>query len=336
MIRCHVRDFPDMAGIWIMQKLNADASAGEKLLRLFQKLMLDGRRHFQSDLAEYLGCSPQSVMRLIAEIECVVGDCLVTGLEKHRRWYQIRSISRNRLGLDFEELRYLSICRDLAEPYLSKNVKERVDQSIFNFSMLMADEEYAEREKVQNKQVGHCFKGWIDYTPYFDFLEKLVEAREKNVVCLVKYKALASDRFREHRFALSRIVSMNNALYALGAGVTDDFTEIRHPTNLAVHRIKDVILTDKPVRFKIPEGDLSMFGLPWHEPRQFRIRFNAGKAAQYVRERVWSDKQKFSKQEDGSLVLDMMSRSEPEVMAWVRSFGDEAEILEYMEDVKHE
>lgn len=315
-----------------MQKLNTDASPGEKLLRLYQKLLLDGRRHFQSDLAEYLGCSPQSVMRLVAEIECVVGACLVTGMEKHRRWYQIRSISRNRLGLDFEELRYLAICRDLAEPYLSETVKERVEQSLFNFSLLMADEEYADRERVQKEHVGNCFKGWIDYTPYFGFLEKLVEARDQNVVCLVKYRALSSARTKEHRFALGRIVSMNNALYALGAGVTEDFREMRHPTNLAIHRIKDVILTDKPVRFKIPEGDLSMFGLPWHEPRQFRIRFNAGKAAQYVRERVWSDKQTFSKQEDGSLVLEMMSRSEPEVMAWVRSFGEDARILENMED----
>ena len=145
------------------QSLNPDATSVEKALRLYQKLLLDGRKHFQSDLAEYLSCSPQTVIRLIAEIEALIGPALITGLEKRRRWYQIRSVSRNRLGLDFEELRYLSLCRDLADPYLPEQVKKRVDESIFNFSLLMADHEFAEREKAQKDQVAYCPKGWINY-----------------------------------------------------------------------------------------------------------------------------------------------------------------------------
>lgn len=176
----------------MQNKINEDSSVCEKVLRLFQKLMLDGRKHFQTDLAEYLQCSVQTVMRLIAEIEAVIGANLVTGLEKHRRWYQIRSISRNKLGLDFEELRYLAICRDLAEPFLPDIVKKRVENSIFSFSMLMADQEFAEREKVQKKHIGYCAKGWIDYTPYHDFLEKLVNAAEEKKICLVRYKSPAN------------------------------------------------------------------------------------------------------------------------------------------------
>lgn len=309
-------------------KLNADATTAEKTLRLYQKLLLDGRRHFQTDLADYLNCSAQTVMRLIAEIEGVIGACLVTGLEKHRRWYQIRSISRNMLGLDFEELRYLAICRDLAAPYLSEKVQQRVDENIFNFSMLMADPEYAEREKVQKRQVGYISKGWIDYTPYFGFLEKLVKAMDERKICLVRYKSLSSRSSKEHCFAPDRIIAMNNALYVIGVGVTQDFRQIRFLTNLAIHRIKEVTLTDRTWKFEIPQEDIGMFGLPWHEPRKFRIRFNSGRVAAYVQERIWSEKQKLKKQPDGSLILEMESRSTPEVEAWVRSFGDGAQLLE--------
>lgn len=311
-------------------KLDADASTAEKTLRLYQKLLLDGRRHFQTDLAEYLTCSVQTVMRLIAEIEGVIGACLVTGLEKHRRWYQIRSVSRNRLGLDFEELRYLSICRDLAAPYLPEQIRNRVDESIFNFSLLMADTAYAEREKVQKSQLVFHGKGWIDYSPHFAHLESLVNAAEEKRICLVRYRAAGSAESREHRFAPHRIVSMNNALYALGAGVADDFRTFRHLTSLAVHRIKDVTITDKPILFAIPDSDPGMFGLPWHEPRTFRVHFNAGKVADYVRERIWSDRQKFYPNPDGSVILEMESCSQPEVEAWVRSFGDEAVMLSVM------
>ena len=120
---------------------------------------------------------------------------------------------------------------------------------------------------------------------------------------------------------------MNGALYALGATLTEDFKEVRFLTNLAVHRIKDVIQTDKRWIVELPDADLGMFGLPWHEPRIFKIKFSAGRVAQHVKERIWSGKQKMKKQPDGSLILELESRSEPEIVAWVRSFGDDAELI---------
>jgi hypothetical protein len=141
------------------------------------------------------------------------------------------------------------------------------------------------------------------------------------------YRAAGKRKSKEHRFAVGRMVSMNNALYALGAGVTDDFKEIRHLTNLAVHRIQNVILTGKRVRFVIPEADFGSFGLPWHEPLTFRIRFKAGKTSDYVRERIWAETQILHELDDGGVVLEITTRSEPELTAWVRSFGDAAELI---------
>ena len=43
-------------------KLDPDARTGDKLLRLFRKLLFDNRRHFQQDLARELNCSPQTVI----------------------------------------------------------------------------------------------------------------------------------------------------------------------------------------------------------------------------------------------------------------------------------
>lgn len=307
-----------------MQKID-DASRGNKLLRLFQRLMLDGRRHYQADLSEWLCCSKQTIIRLVGEIEGVIGANLVTGLDGHKRWYQIRSISRSRLGLDFEELRYLSICRDLATPYLPEQIKKRVDESIFNFSMLMADTAYADREKCQRPQFVFYAKGQIDYSPHFGHLDCLVKAIDEKLICLVRYKAAGRTEPKEHRFAPQRIVSMSNALYVLGASVTEDFKAMKHLTNLAVHRIQDVIQTNRPVPFDMPERDPGMFGLPWHEPRSFRIKFRPGSASDYVRERIWSDTQRLAEQEDGGVLLEITTKSEPELAAWVRSFGDTVE-----------
>ena len=307
---------------------NDEASMGNKLLRLFQILLVDGRRHYQMALMERLNCSRQTIIRLIAEIEGVIGAHLITGMDNRRRWYQIRSISRNRLGLEFEELRYLGICRDLAAPYLPDQIRQRVDDSIFQFSLLLSDRDYADREKIQGQQFSFFSKGRIDYTPHFEHLGKLVKVEDEHLVCLVRYKAAGQDKAREHRFAPKQIVSMNNALYVLGAIVTDDYSAIRHLTNLAVHRIEKVTLTGKHIGFDIPDGDSGTFGLPWHEPKTFRIHFKAGTAADYVRERQWAESQSLHEQDDGSVILEITTRSEPELLAWVRSFGDEVVALQ--------
>ena len=125
---------------------------------------------------------------------------------------------------------------------------------------------------------------------------------------------------------------MNNALYVLGATATDDFQAMRHLTYLAVHRIADVKVTKDPVSFDIPDSDLGMFGFPWHEPRTFRIKFKPGRVSDYVRERIWSDQQSLEEQEDGGVILEITTRSELELTSWVRSFGDDAEIISTITD----
>lgn len=305
-------------------KKDQDSTPGIKLLRMFRKLMLDGRRHFQVDLAEEFQCSPQTIIRLAAEIEAVVGASLESGLDNRRRWYQIRTISRSRLGLDFEELRYLSVCRDLAGSALPEQIRHRVDDTIFNLSVLMADQGYAGRDKVQRQQFSFFSKGKIDYTPHFISIEKLLQAAEKQQVCLVRYRAIGKTESREHRFVPVRLLSMNGALYAIGGILTEDYASVHHLINLAIHRIQDVTLIERHFHLDLSDAAPDAFGLPWHEPRFFSIRFRPGKAAEYVRERIWADEQKLEELCDGGVILHITTRSEPELMAWVRSFGDEA------------
>ncbi len=308
-------------------KINSDATAGEKLLRLFRKLMVDGRKHFQASLAEEFQCSPQTIIRLISEIESVVGIGLESGIENRKKWYRMNTISRSRLGLEFEELRYLALCRDLAEPVLPAPVLYRIDDTLFNLSVLMADHDYAQRDKVQEKQFGFYSKGRIDYTPHLAHMEKITQSIENNQVCLLRYKASGSDTVKEHRFVPHRIVSMNGALYVLGATLEEDFLRRKHYINFAIHRIMYIILLDKTFTLTFPKDHAQTFGLPWHEPKSFSIRFVAGKAADYVRERIWADEQKLEELEDGGLILHIITRSEPELMAWVRSFGDGVEVV---------
>lgn len=309
------------------EKLDPDSSPGIKLLKIFRKLLLNGRRYYQNELAQEYRCSPQTIIRIMGDIESVIGTNLQSGLENRRRWYQISSPHARMLGLDFEELRYLSVCRDLAARTLPPEILSRVDDTIFNLSLKMAGSDTQSALRAGERLITFFSKGRIDYSDKFQAIEKLLQAVENKLVCLVRYKALGRQEAKEHRFIPNRLVSMNQALYALGAILNEDYASVRHFINLAVHRMEDVTLTDKRVEIEFPELSSESFGLPWHEPRAYRIYFKAGNAAEYVAERIWSETQKIEKQDDGSVILQITTCSEPELLAWVRSFGEEAQIV---------
>ena len=75
------------------RKLNDHASARDKLLVLYQRLTLDSRKLFQSDIAHELECSPQTVTRLIGVIEKHLGkDEIESGLDGRRRGHHLRAV----------------------------------------------------------------------------------------------------------------------------------------------------------------------------------------------------------------------------------------------------
>ena len=84
-------------------------------------------------------------------------------------------------------------------------------------------------------------------------------------------------------------------------------------------------------RFDAADPEASAFGLNWHEPKRVCILI-APDAADYVRDRVWSEDQTIEDQDDGSLILWVTTTSEKELNAWVWSFGGMARVMEHSPD----
>ena len=300
-------------------KLDPDTTPGVKTLRLFRKLLLDRRRHYQTDLAVELQCSPQTVGRLANEIETVIGTALHSGLDKRKRWYQYIVNDGRSLGLDYEELRFLSICREMASGILPDPVLKRVDASLRHLALHMADPNNISPQK----HFSFNAKGRIDYTPQAEHIEKLITAADKGLCCEVTYRAPGREKPKEHLFVPARMVAMNNALYVVGFIVDADTCTPERPCNMAIHRVHHLTTTGMRIRQPLPQIDEAGFGLPWHEPRTFCIRFSP-KVADYVREREWAADQRIEIMDDGSIKLTLTTCAEPELKAWVRGFGEDA------------
>ena len=82
------------------RKIDVDAPTGNKLLRLFRKLMISHGKHYMSDLARELKCSPQTIGRLMLELETELGAQIESGMDSHKKWYKFTSRNSNNLGLD--------------------------------------------------------------------------------------------------------------------------------------------------------------------------------------------------------------------------------------------
>ena len=314
------------------QKQNPDSTPGIKLLRLFSILLLEGRRHYLKDLSERLECSPQTIIRMVREVERIVGPDLLFGIDNRRRWYQLAPKNSYTLGLDYEELRYLNICRVLSEGVLPPQTLRRIDRTLEQLAMHMADPANVASDR---RLFTFSPKGRIDYGPHAEHIQTLIKAASEHRVCRVVYKAPSSPQAREHSYQPVRIIAMNSALYSIGALVGEDLGDGGQvpvkQVNFAVHRMREVILTDQHTRIRLPDMHASSFGLPWHEPRTFCIDF-APEVADYVCERIWSDQQEIRRKADGGVLLTITTRSEPELRAWVRSFGSKASIRS--DDVK--
>lgn len=315
----------------MQRKIDETSTSGEKLLRLFRKLLVAKGKHYQNDLATYLKCSPQTVIRLIDQISNEVGDSLVSGLDNRRRWYELRPASRNILGLQSDELRCLAICRELAEPFLSDIERKKVDETLLRFSLMLSE---SSEDGAQNGsgdgQIRYAFysKGRIDYTQFEEFMKTLNAAAAAHKICVVRYRKSGTRDIEVLHFAPDRFVCLSQAIYALGALVKPG-GDLDKVVSLAVHRLTSVVMLDEEVRFQMPKADFGDFSLPWHEPITFSVTFTPGMASDYVRERIWAQNQSMRENLDGSITLTVTTRSGPEFLAWVRSFGDEAkDVLE--------
>ncbi len=75
------------------------------------------------------------------------------------------------------------------------------------------------------------------------------------------------------------------------------------------------------------DSEPSAFGTMPGEAFNVRILFTK-ETAPYLYDRTWSNRQKMTLQDDGSLILDFDVQSFHELISWILSFGAKAKVLE--------
>jgi predicted DNA-binding transcriptional regulator YafY len=313
------------------RKLDPDQTYGEKVIRLFARLLFSNRPHSLTELADALGCSKPTVSRILQNIERSMGIDLQRTKSGKEAIYTIKSRKPPPASyLSQSELDLLWMCRAFAEPLVGQDLFDEIRQALFKTQTLAKGDTTPTPEHF-----GTSVPGTIDYTPHQDTIRTLIEAMNDHRVCKVTYKAAASERTKTFHIKPLKIFSHKDALYlhALRAKdpwqkkwVQPDFDPL-----LAIHRIKSVEKADRSIPFEVPKNfDFERafnrtFGVIKQEPFEVEAEFTDW-AAVYVGERSWSPDQFLLRDED-KLTIKFTASSVPEVTSWILSFGESGRLL---------
>ncbi len=309
-----------------MARSASETTAAEKILAAYALLLFGGRKHSLPELAQRLGCSKQTVMRIMERIEAEAGVRLRSEKIGVPRWYWLEAPpKRPTVTLSPEEIQHLLLCRDLVWHLLPARLRDELERTVGRTTALLSSPE--DRGRATTPVALAHPRGHVDYSEHQEVLRAILDAITRRRLCRVSYQTPWQPEPRQHLVAPLKLVAYNEALYlrcrmAWPDGLPKPDYE---PTLLAVHRCRAVEVTGWASKVVDRGEPPEVFGLVEGETIRARIAFR-GWAAPFVRERVWSADQRFE-EADGHLVLELTSQSRSELVTWVLGFGPRAEVL---------
>lgn len=318
----------------MQKKKSPDRSYGEKLIRLFARLMFTGQKCSLTELAKSLGCSKQTVLRLIDDITLAYDIPLRDEMQGGRKWVWIergdqRDAHEPAALLSEAEHRTLQMCRAFTEHLLGRATFDEMERAI---------EKSGQHLPAGIDGAGSVFgvvrSGVIDYTRHEAVMRTILTGMEDRRVCEVTYRGLNAAAAKTFHIKPLQVFAHHETVYVHARRARTPGQPYKAPKFdplLAMHRFEKATLTDTP--FHRPRGydfDKVMnqgFGV-WLQKR-FRVVLELdGWAAAFARERTWSPGQEIEDLKDGGLRLSFWSTSEPEVMSLALGFGARATLRE--------
>ncbi|HOX27296.1 MAG TPA: WYL domain-containing protein [Candidatus Krumholzibacteria bacterium] len=315
-----------------------DTSYGQKLVALFARLLFTGAWHGLADLARDLGCSKQTVLRLVDDITLSYEAAVESKLERGKRFYRIaRSVPGEPAAmLTPQEMDTLLMCRAFTRHLLGNRDFTEAERALEKTSQLLAGGKGGGAGgggELGEARFGVFRPGSIDYTPFMGFLHTVSEAIRERRVCEAEYRKPGERRSKVFRFKPLKVFSWRESIYVHGryaATPGKPWKDVGYDPIWALQRFRRVEKT--AVKFKWPDdydfekGLNREFGLLRGEKFRVVAEFT-GWAADYVAEREWSPGQKAEWTADGRLRLEFDAVSLEEVATWVVSFGAQCRAL---------
>ena len=102
------------------EKIEINRSYGEKLISLFARMLFTGASYSLTELSKILGCSKQSVIRLVNDIRMAYGVDIEENIQGNRKYYRLVKQGKVTpvIPMTESELTALQMCKTFTEHLL--------------------------------------------------------------------------------------------------------------------------------------------------------------------------------------------------------------------------
>ena len=313
------------------RKLDDSKSYGQKLITLFARLLFTGNRYSLTELANYLECSKQTVLRLVDDIQNSYKVEIQEFRDGNRKYVCIKKPGRGITctPMTERELMVLQMCHAFAKHLLGHEQFSEAEIAIHKSKSLLPTP-----ASTLSDHFGAMRFGTIDYSPYHDSMRTLIEAMQMSKVCQVSYQAIMEDHPKELHVKPLKMFSHKDTVYLharLAKKPGQPYVEPEFDPLLAIHRMKQVDMTERDFEFPSDYNFEKFFNRHFGVIKEKAFTVEAvfsGWSARYVAERVWSPDQKIEPVDEDKVKVTFSASSTPEVISWILSYGEEAELLE--------
>lgn len=313
------------------EKLSDYRSYGEKLISLFARMLFTGASYSLTELSKMLGCSKQSVIRLVNDIRMAYGVDIEENIQGNRKYYRLVKQGKATpvIPLTESELTALQMCKTFTEHLLGDQFYHEATRALEKTLPLTTG-----AGGLPSRHFASFCTGTIDYTPHQETLRTLIEAMNAMKICRITYQAIMQKKPKTYHIKPLKIFSYRDAIYLHARLAREPGKAYREPDFdplLVIHRLKKVEITDRgyeyPADYNFEDVFDKNFGFIKDDCFEVEVEFT-GWAAQYVAERIWSTDQKITNIDDDKVHLLFSASSDVELIAWILSFGEEARMIQ--------
>jgi predicted DNA-binding transcriptional regulator YafY len=312
------------------RKIDDSRTYGQKLIDLFARLLFTGNSYSLTELSNYLECSKQTVLRLVGDIQNSY-KVDIEAVKKGNRKYVCIKKPGKRIActpITERELMVLQMCQAFARHLLGQEQFSEAEIAIHKSKTLLPTPGC-----TLSDHFGAMRFGTIDYSPHQESMRTLIEAMQKKKVCVVSYQAIMGDDPKELHIKPLKMFSHKDTVYLnarLAKKPGEPYVEPEFDPLLAIHRMKSVTMTERnfefPADYNFEKSFNRQFGVMKEDAFTVEAVFS-GWSARYVAERIWSPDQIIESTNDDKIKLTFTASSKPEVISWILSYGEEAELL---------
>ena len=176
---------------------------------------------------------------------------------------------------------------------------------------------------------GATFLGHINYAPYTETIETLIQAISQRRRCRFKYKPTWRSEASDFEADPYLLLYHKGALYAVVHTPShDDYIFLPIQRIRAVSMSEDSFERDESFSLeKLREGRFGIFESEDLEPQRVVLRFSPD-IADVVAERIWHPSQSLTRSEDGTLLLEIETVISDELRSWVGSWLHYVSVVE--------